>query len=678
MDDLDSVIEKVKSEIGQVQIKKAWKIYIDKGVKIQKLDLSWDYETVYITAEVKEGASKVKTVNIRLHIEDYYDMYSYRCECSPYSYKNCAHILAVLFEFKYNPKYMKMISEAIENERKRKEKLEFNRIMENFKNSISQSEPIVAEKNEKMPELSTNVNIIPVIKKNRYGEYELGFKIGEKRMYKLKSIEDFYKNYSTGSIYKYGDNLAIEHKECNFNRTAKPLIDFLLKYGQAFYYSNKTLQDKFGGARISSSSCELEGELVDDFFNILKNNSIEIDLEGKRTILKFTKKDEYVKFKLEEVGENQYKLSMNKATSQVLEGASMIYAIEDDIVYEYDRKEFKDTFNLVEQFDRMDREEYHFDEEQLKEFVSNVFPAVSDSVSVDGLSEKIKEDYIPKKLGTKVYLDVTKKGDVLASVKFCYGDIEFEPNSNKIPKVARNISEEKKVFDRLKNDGFSYSKNYESYIMKDEDKIYNFMTDAIEYYMAKYEVLISEEFKKREVRQPKISTLGVKIQNDLLNIDLSGLDFEPKELQEIMQKYKLKKKYYRLKNGEFLSLEQNADLDFIEDLTDSMNIDYSSLSKGRIKVPVNRSLYLNKLLNNMKNVEVVQDKEYKELISNTETGKIDEEITIPSELTATLRAYQKSGYKWLKVLDKYKFGGILADDMGLRKNVTSNSNYFRK
>ena len=80
----------------------------------------------------------------------------------------------------------------------------------------------------------------------------------------------------------------------------------------------------------------------------------------------------------------------------------------------------------------------------------------------------------------------------------------------------------------------------------------------------------------------------------------------------------------------------------------------------------------------MKNVEVVQDKEYKELISNTETGKIDEEITIPSELTATLRAYQKSGYKWLKVLDKYKFGGILADDMGLRKNVTSNSNYFRK
>ena len=34
-----------------------------------------------------------------------------------------------------------------------------------------------------------------------------------------------------------------------------------------------------------------------------------------------------------------------------------------------------------------------------------------------------------------------------------------------------------------------------------------------------------------------------------------------------------------------------------------------------------------------------------------------------------MRHYQKTGYKWLKVLDNYKFGGILADDMGLGKTV---------
>ena len=38
-------------------------------------------------------------------------------------------------------------------------------------------------------------------------------------------------------------------------------------------------------------------------------------------------------------------------------------------------------------------------------------------------------------------------------------------------------------------------------------------------------------------------------------------------------------------------------------------------------------------------------------------------------LKSELRSYQKTGFKWLKILDKYGFGGILADDMGLGKTI---------
>ncbi len=38
-------------------------------------------------------------------------------------------------------------------------------------------------------------------------------------------------------------------------------------------------------------------------------------------------------------------------------------------------------------------------------------------------------------------------------------------------------------------------------------------------------------------------------------------------------------------------------------------------------------------------------------------------------LNASLRTYQKIGYQWLKTLDSYQFGGILADDMGLGKTI---------
>jgi len=45
------------------------------------------------------------------------------------------------------------------------------------------------------------------------------------------------------------------------------------------------------------------------------------------------------------------------------------------------------------------------------------------------------------------------------------------------------------------------------------------------------------------------------------------------------------------------------------------------------------------------------------------------EVPVPDGLTATLRAYQVVGYRWLAFLWQTQLGGILADDMGLGKTV---------
>ena len=47
----------------------------------------------------------------------------------------------------------------------------------------------------------------------------------------------------------------------------------------------------------------------------------------------------------------------------------------------------------------------------------------------------------------------------------------------------------------------------------------------------------------------------------------------------------------------------------------------------------------------------------------------DSEYTPPLSLQKTLRKYQRDGYRWLRTLDGYGMGGILADDMGLGKTV---------
>ena len=68
------------------------------------------------------------------------------------------------------------------------------------------------------------------------------------------------------------------------------------------------------------------------------------------------------------------------------------------------------------------------------------------------------------------------------------------------------------------------------------------------------------------------------------------------ELKEILTKYHLKQKYYRLRNGDFLSLEQNEDMEFLDNLISGGDIGFKELEEGSIRLPMYRTLYLNRIL----------------------------------------------------------------------------------
>ena len=84
--------------------------------------------------------------------------------------------------------------------------------------------------------------------------------------------------------------------------------------------------------------------------------------------------------------------------------------------------------------------------------------------------------------------------------------------------------------------------------------------------MKKYEVLATETFKKKEIRAPQMKSIGVRIENNLLQIDLSQIGIELSDLSDIMEKYKLKKTFHRLKDGSYIDLKQNETLKFLDDL----------------------------------------------------------------------------------------------------------------
>ena len=62
------------------------------------------------------------------------------------------------------------------------------------------------------------------------------------------------------------------------------------------------------------------------------------------------------------------------------------------------------------------------------------------------------------------------------------------------------------------------------------------------------------------------------------------MDIDINELKGYMSKYNLKKKYHRLKDGSFLNLENNEEIEFIDKLTTGMGIDYKEIEEGRSKI----------------------------------------------------------------------------------------------
>lgn len=63
-----------------------------------------------------------------------------------------------------------------------------------------------------------------------------------------------------------------------------------------------------------------------------------------------------------------------------------------------------------------------------------------------------------------------------------------------------------------------------------------------------------------------------------------------------------------------------------------------------------------------------RDAHFREMVKEFKTIN-DSEFEESASLSSILRNYQKDGFKWLRTLEEWNLGGILADDMGLGKTL---------
>ena len=658
----ESEIEQMKNSMSKARIGKANKFIVNKEVVLETIQISWNRDTVYVEGYVEDG-------NRQIHIRAGISIGNKEIEwisCPADFYDECEHTLAFAMAIYED----KNLESAIQDRLKRLEEIEqeeqFNKMIDAFKRLSEKKETIYGSR-----EIGT-IDIIPVLNK-KYGEYELSFKIGKKKMYKIKNIMEFSDTFKRKETLYLGEQLSYINEQEAYTPNAKSYLNWLVQYGETIKYATDMADKKANyHLKIPDGKIIIDENNVEDFMQCFKNSNHQIEINKSKNVLEIEKADPKIQFVISK-NEDKYNMKLKGNFPEILRGSIHSYIIKENKIIEFETKKNANLLNLLRIYRNSDVDKYVFNEEGLKTFVSTIMLKVPEGIDISELPEEEKNRYIPKKLSAIMKLDIDKHGFIENNVTFCYGDFEYNPFGINSISIPRNLAEEKVVIDEMQNDGFIVSKDTYNMVLIDEDKTYEFLSDRINDYMAKYEVLISEEFKRKQVIQPRIGTIGVKIQNDLLSIDLSEINYDPKELADIMEKYRLKKKYYKLHDGSFLKLDQNENMDFLDKLVEGMDIDFKKMDNGKIKLPVNRSLYLNRLLEKNPDIDVDEDAEYKKLIYDTTNVRNDEEIVVPKELDKVLRDYQKIGFKWLKVLDRYKFGGILADDMGLRKNTSSNS-----
>lgn len=522
------------------------------------------------------------------------------------------------------------------------------------------------------------IKLEPIITYDKFTkEMKVEFKIGNKRMYKIKNLTEFYIRMVNHQFYKYGERLEFVHTREVFDEGSQKILDFLMKYSEVIAYANSSANSnyRYYGKTLNDSAIIVGNTAMDELFDIYKDKTISIIREyNQKNDVKFVEENPNLTFKLEKVQEDEYRIVADFDIHKIiiLKGKKYKYILTTKKLYRCSKEFENTTLKLLTLFAENYLQQVLLGKNELGELFSVVISRVKDAIQIDdNLLEEIKS-YVPEKLGVKVFLDYDKNNYIIADVRLCYGKNEFNPlneEEEKNFKYTRNVLEEAKAMNAFRKTGFMLDTQNYKLILPNEEKIYNFLTNDINYYMKNFEVLATDEFKSKEVIQPKIGTLGVIVENNLLEVDIDKLNIDLKQLEEILQNYKLKKKYYRLKDGSFLDLKENNEIDFIDKLISGADIDYKELETGTIRLPVNRTLYLDQLLKEIKGTEITKNKEYKEIIDGLDKNLVDNEEEIPKELESVLRPYQKVGFKWLKTLDKYKFGGILADDMGLGKTI---------
>lgn len=585
------------------------------------------------------------------------NIFSTYCSCQDFE-KNefkkrnycCKHLVAT---------YYKAVDELSNHELFKDEEEKDNGILKSSGNILSL---LLGEKKDK-----DEIKIEIYINKKEWDDsLQAEFKIGLNSMssnslYILKDLEQFLVALYNKVPVAYSKNFIFDIKQQKFSVRDKKLLDFIeslkeIEGNTRYFGNNKT-------NAVDGKYLNIPKFMAREFFNVIKQHRVYLN-EGffhRPVETEILYETPPVDFDLKII-KKDYVLKSPGGMPAVLGSKNDVFLYGTEIYlpgYDFCYKiaPYLQVFNQAKVVT--------FSENEEDTVLRKLIPELNLLSQNVALSKAIKDKIVIGQCEISFYFD--KEGnDIELILKAKYGAYEFNVFEDFQEKVIyRDSKKEAQVIAMLKNLGFEEIKN-KFYLLKDDENIFRFFKYEISKLQEIGEVYYSERFKGLK----SIGSKGIKgdIKSgkyDYFELTFKIGDVPSRESAEILRAFRDNLKFYKLKNGEYIDLEELELKKFLK-LLDA--VASKGLEDNKLEVSKSRAPYMENYLeeNGIRYMKGKSElKEVTEKLKNVQSLSFAQ----PENLKANLREYQKVGFNWFMTLDYLGFGGILGDEMGLGKTL---------
>lgn len=500
------------------------------------------------------------------------------------------------------------------------------------------------------------IQVTPTLDIHTYNKPVLTIKVGNTKPYQIKSFQTFLDNIRNHVTHTYGKDLTFLHHINCFHKDSQDLVSFLLKY-EPQYQDTQPLDLPHRYFLITPFT-------LDAFFDLYKDKNISFQTQHSTTLLTCKSINPSFTILCSQVNDQLYHISLLEKEFHILEGINYQYIQIHDTLYRCDETFTQYAIPFLSSY-LHHPDTWQISKKDMIRFYQNILMKLPDSIIYDGVD---LSSFAPAPLISKVYIDIQSSHSICVKLIYTYGEKEFHAFQTEIDNTIRNYTEENHIrllleeymtrIDRI--EGMAY-------IEQNQDALYSFLQSGLPALSSYAQVYTTKRFQQLRIKEPMQISLGVRLQGNLLDFHIDLEDFPIEELQAALQAYRLHKTYYRMKNGDFINIE-NSSLSELATLLETMQVTPKELIQGTWERDAFQALYFDSHFQETNQLHVTCDTNFTSLIQDITHFK-HRTYPLPTHLQTVLREYQKEGFQWLKTLSNYGLNALLADDMGIGKTL---------